>query len=155
MIMDGIVLTLHSLVRWAIVIVGVVAIVRAFMGWRGNKPWTQLDDRLGLIFTSAMDLNLLLGLLLYFLFSPLTKAALQDMGAAMGNSGLRFFAVEHALLMIIAVVVAHIGRSRAKKAATDAGKFKQTAIFFGIALVLVFLAIPWPFLATGTGRGWF
>lgn len=153
--MDSLVLILHSLVRWAIVIVGIVALVRAVMGARGGRPWTQLDDRLGLIFTSAMDLNLLLGLLLYFLFSPLTKSALQDMGAAMGNSGLRFFAVEHALLMIIAVIVAHIGRSRAKKAAADAGKFKQTAIFFGIALVLVFLAIPWPFLATGAGRGWF
>lgn len=153
--MDSLVLILHSLVRWAIVIVGIVALVRAVMGARGGRPWTQLDDRLGLIFTSAMDLNLLLGLLLYFLFSPVTKSALQDMGAAMGNSGLRFFAVEHALLMIIAVVVAHIGRSRAKKATADAGKFKQTAIFFGIALVLVFLAIPWPFLATGAGRGWF
>lgn len=153
--MHPLTLTVHSLIRWAIVIVGIVAVVRAVMGARGGRPWTQLDDRLGLIFTSAMDLNLLLGLLLYFLLSPLTKSALQDMGAAMGNSGLRFFAVEHALLMIIAVVVAHIGRSRAKKAATDAGKFKQTAIFFGIALVLVFLAIPWPFLATGAGRGWF
>jgi hypothetical protein len=153
--MHPLTLTVHSLVRWAIVIVGIVAVVRAVMGARGGRPWTQLDDRLGLIFTSAMDLNLLLGFLLYFLLSPLTKSALQDMGAAMGNSGLRFFAVEHALLMIIAVVVAHIGRSRAKKAAADAGKFKQTAIFFGIALVLVFLAIPWPFLATGAGRGWF
>lgn len=153
--MNPLVLTLHSLVRWAIVIVGIVAVVRAVMGARGGKPWTQLDDRLGLIFTSAMDLNLLLGLLLYFLFSPLTESALKDMGAAMGNSGLRFFAVEHALLMIIAVVVAHIGRSRAKKAAADAGKFKQTAIFFGIALVLVFLAIPWPFLATFADRNWF
>ncbi len=89
--MDSLVLILHSLVRWAIVIVGIVALVRAVMGARGGRPWTQLDDRLGLIFTSAMDLNLLLGLLLYFLFSPLTKSALQDMGAAMGNSGLRFF----------------------------------------------------------------
>jgi hypothetical protein len=153
--MYPLVLTLHSLVRWAIVIVGIVAIVRAFMGWRGGKPWAQLDDRLGLAFTSIMDLNLLLGLLLYFVLSPITTGALRDMGAAMGNSALRYFAVEHILIMIIAVVVAHIGRSRSKKAATDTGKHKQAAIFFTAAMVLVLLAIPWPFLSAGAGRGWF
>ena len=153
--MYSLVLTLHSLVRWAIVIVGVIAVVRAWIGWRGGKPWAQLDDRLGLTFTSVMDLNLLLGLLLYFVVSPITTGALKDMGAAMDNSSVRFFAVEHILVMIIAVVVAHIGRSRAKKAATDPGKHKQAAIFFTTAMVLVLLAIPWPFLATGAGRGWF
>ena len=153
--MYPLVLTLHSLLRWAIVIVGVIAVVRAFMGRRGNKPWAQLDDRLGLIFTSVMDLNLLLGLLLYFVLSPITTGALKDMGAAMGNGEVRFFAVEHILFMIIAVVVAHIGRSRSKKAASDAGKHTQAAIFFTVSLVLVFLAIPWPFLSTGAGRGWF
>ena len=141
--MYNLVLTLHSVVRWAIVIVGVVAVVRAFMGWRGNKPWAQLDDRLGLGFTTAMDLNLLLGLLLYFVLSPITTGAFKDFGAAMGNSSVRFFAVEHILVMILAVVVAHIGRARSKKAASDQGKFKQAAIFFAIAMVLVLLAIPW------------
>ncbi len=153
--MYELVLTLHSLVRWAIVIVGIVAIVRAFMGWRGGKPWAQLDDRLGLGFTSVMDLNLLLGLLLYFVLSPITTGAFRDMGAAMSAPTIRFFAVEHILVMIIAVVVAHIGRSRSKKAADDAGKFKQAAIFFTISMVLVLLAIPWPFLSAGAGRGWF
>jgi hypothetical protein len=141
--MYDLVLTLHSLVRWAIVILGVVAVVRAFLGWRGNKPWAQLDDRLGLGFTSAMDLNLLLGLLLYFVLSPITTGAFQDFGAAMGNSDVRFYAVEHILVMIIAVVVAHIGRARSKKAASDQGKFKQAAIFFTVAMLLVLLAIPW------------
>lgn len=141
--MYSLVLTLHSLVRWAIVIVGLVAVVRAWIGWRGGRPWAQLDDRLGLIFTSVMDLNLLLGLLLYFVFSPITTGAFSNFAEAMGNSGLRFFLVEHLSVMIVAVIVAHIGRSRSKKAASDAGKHKQAAIFFTLAMVLVLLAIPW------------
>jgi len=141
--MYSLVLTLHSLVRWAIVIVGVVAVVRAWIGWRGGRPWAQLDDRLGLGFTSAMDLNLLLGLLLYFVLSPITTGAFSNFAEAMGNSGLRFYLVEHLSLMIVAVIVAHIGRSRSKKAASDAGKHKQAAIFFTLAMVLVLLAIPW------------
>ena len=57
--------------------------------------------------------------------------------------------------MIIAVIVAHIGRARSKKADSDTGKFKQAAIFFTAAMVLVLLAIPWPFMSAGAGRGWF
>lgn len=153
--MYNFVLLLHSLVRWAVVIFGLVAVVRAFMGWFGKGRWAALDDRLGIGFTSALDLNVLFGLLLYFLFSPITTAALGDFGGAMGNPGVRFFAVEHILMMLVALIVAHIGRSRARKATTDLGKFKQTAIFFGVALLLVLAAIPWPFMAVGAGRGWF
>lgn len=153
--MYNFVLLLHSLARWAIVILGLVAIVRALLGAGGGKRWASLDDRLGMGFTSVLDLNLLLGLLLYFVFSPITTAAMKDFGAAMSQSGVRFFAVEHILLMIVAVIVAHIGRARAKKAAADAGKYRATLIFFGIAMLVILAAIPWPFLAAGSGRGWF
>jgi len=126
--------------------------VRAFVGLRG-KPWTQLDNRLGVIFTSVLDLNLLIGLLLFFL-SDLTTGALKDLGAAMGNDSLRFFAIEHWLIMLVAVVLAHVGWARAKKAPDDRGKFKQVAIFFTLALLVVLAAIPWPFLAAGAERPW-
>lgn len=152
--MYNLVLTLHSLVRWIIVGVGLAAVVVAWIGWRGGRAWRPLDDRLGLGFTTAMDLNLLLGLLLYFVFSPLTAHALRDFAAAMSDSYLRFFAVEHIGVMVVAVVLAHIGRARSKRAKGDAAKFKQAAIFYTLALVAVLAAIPWPFLAAGAGRGW-
>ena len=152
--MDQIVLSLHSIVRWAVVILGVIAVVRAFIGWFGGRQWQQLDDRLGLGFTTVLDINLLLGLLLYFFFSPITTNAFKDFGAAMGNSSVRFFLAEHLFIMIIAVVLAHIGRSRSKKAGDDKSKFKQAAIFFVLAMLAILAAIPWPFLATGAGRGW-
>lgn len=152
--MYSFVLFLHSLVRWVVVIAGLAAFIRALLGMSGNRRWSQLDNQLGIGFTSALDLNLLLGLLLYAVLSPITTGAFKDMAAAMGASVTRFFLMEHSLMMLVAIVVAHIGRSRAKKAATDGAKFKQTAIFFGLALLLILLAIPWPFLATGSGRGW-
>lgn len=141
--MYPLVLSLHSIVRWLVVIVGVIAVVRAFIGWRSSRPWQQLDDRLGLGFTTVLDINLLLGLLLYFFLSPITTGAFKDFGAAMSDSNARFFAVEHISVMIVAIIVAHIGRSRSKKATEDKSKFKQAAIFFGLAMLLVLLAIPW------------
>ena len=149
------VLTLHSLVRWVVVIAGIVAVIMAYAGWFGNRRWTSSNVRVNMLFTTFLDLNVLLGIFLYFILSPLTRGALQNMGDAMKDSNVRFFTVEHWLVMIVAVVVAHIGSSRAKKAADDKSKFKQAAIFFTIAMILIFLGIPWPFLATGAGRGLF
>ncbi|MER2597899.1 MAG: hypothetical protein ABTQ73_00070 [Caldilineales bacterium] len=152
--MYNVVLLLHSLLRWVVVVVGLVALFRALSGRSGNRRWDQLDTQLGIAFTSALDLNLLFGLLLYVVLSPITSGAFKDMAAAMGNSVTRFFLMEHGVLMLVAVVVAHIGRSRTKKAASDQAKFKQTALFFGLALLIILLAVPWPFLAAGSGRGW-
>jgi hypothetical protein len=147
--MYPLVLTLHSILRWVVLIVGVVAVARAVVGWRGNNPWTSSDDRLGLVYTTSMDLQLLLGLLLYFILSPITTGAFRDFGGAMASSGTRFYAVEHLVVMIIAVILAHVGRSRARKAEDPTTKHRRTAIFFGLSLLAVLLAIPWPFFSYG------
>ena len=68
-------LTLHSLIRWVVVLAALVALVRAIGGLAGRQAWSALDRRLGVIFTSAMDTQLLIGLLLYFFFSPITTRA--------------------------------------------------------------------------------
>jgi hypothetical protein len=152
--MYGLVLTLHSILRWAVLIVGLAAIIRAFVGWFGNRGWEQLDERLGLIYTSVMDLQLLLGLLLYFVLSPLTRAALQDFGGAMANSVLRFWSVEHLLLMIIAVILAHLGRSLSRRTEAAKGKHQRAAILFTLSLLAVLITIPWPFMANFADRPW-
>lgn len=141
-------LILHNIFRWLVLIFGLLAVIFALLGWFGKRPWTRIDDRLGLGFSISMDIQVLLGVLLYFIFSPITRSAFQDFGAAMADSDARFFAVEHIVLMLIAVALIHIGRSRSRKAGTDNGKHKQAAIFYTISLLLILAAIPWfrPFL---------
>jgi hypothetical protein len=146
-------LTLHSWLRWIAVIAGVVAVVRFFMGGLGKREWQPLDARLITLFPMLMDIQLLLGLLLYFFASPITTGALRNFGAAMSNAVTRFYAVEHLFMMLIALVVAHVGSVLIRKRSA-AARFRIGVIFFGLALVLLFLAIPWPFLAAGAGRPW-
>jgi uncharacterized membrane protein len=134
-------LTFHNITRWLVVIAGVLVIARAITGLRG-RPWSQPDDRAGMLYTIALDVQLLLGLILFFV-SPITTRALQDFGAAMQNSQMRFFSVEHSLVMLIAVVVAHVARSLSKKAPTDPQKFRRALIGFGLSFVLLLAAIPW------------
>ncbi len=141
--MYSFVLATHNIVRWLVLIFGILAIIKAFIGWSGKKEWRGLDNKLGLGFTISLDIQLVLGLLLYLVFSPTIKTAFSDMGAAMANSDIRFFLVEHFLMMVVALILAHIGRSRAKKADTDIAKHKNAAVFYTIAMLLILAAIPW------------
>ncbi|MGQ7870066.1 hypothetical protein [Sunxiuqinia sp. sy24] len=136
-------LHLHNTLRWLILLVALVTLLKYFMGWFSQKSWKKSDNILGIIFTAAMDLQLLTGLVLYFFLSPITNAAFQNFGAAMKNADLRFYAVEHFLMMLIAVVLVHIGRSKSKKAVQPRKKFGISLIFFGIAYIIMLAAIPW------------
>jgi hypothetical protein len=139
----SITLFLHSWVRWIILILGLVVLIKAYSGWLGKKPYTKGDNGMSAGWVGFMHLNLLLGLLLYFIFSPYVQQAFNDFGAAMKDASLRFWAVEHIAVNILAVAVAQIGRIKAKKATTDWQKHKITAIWFTISMVLILSRIPW------------
>jgi hypothetical protein len=137
------ILTIHNIVRWLILIAAVVAIVKAFIGWFGKKEWSKADNLAGAIYVGLVDLNILLGLTLYLFLSPLTQVAFADFGAAMGDSTLRFFAVEHILGMIVALVLAHVGRVLSKRAAEVVKKHRAVAIWFSLSLLAILAMIPW------------
>jgi hypothetical protein len=136
-------LVIHAVLRWIVLVAAVVAAGKGLVGWFGKQKWSKLDDRLGLILTIAIDGQLVVGLVLYVFLSPLTAAAFRDFGAAMRDSTLRFFAVEHFLLMVVAVVLAHMGRSLSKKASGDAAKFQRAGIFFALTLIAILAGTPW------------
>lgn len=136
-------LHLHDTLRWLLLLSLVTTLVKYLIGWLGGLHWKKTDNLMGVVFTSIMDLQLLVGIVLYFFLSPITGAALEDFGAAMKNADLRFYAVEHSLMMIVAVALVHIGRAKSKKAATDAAKFKTAILFYTLALVVILAAIPW------------
>jgi hypothetical protein len=141
--MYQIILGIHNIVRWVALILAIVATVGAFSGWFGKRQWSERDRKIGSFFGIAMDIQLLLGLLLYFVFSPITRAAMADFGAAMGVTDLRFFGMEHAFYMLLAVVSAHLGSILSRRAPDSKTKFQRAAIFFGLSLLLILLGIPW------------
>lgn len=136
-------LGIHSIVRWLILLFGLWAVLRAIMGVSGKSAYAAADTKAGLFFMIFLDIQFLLGIILLFI-SPLTQSAFGDMGAAMGNKGLRFFTVEHTVLALGAIALVHIGRSKIKKLADDGKKHKTALIFFGVALILILALIPWP-----------
>ena len=142
-------LGLHSWLRWAVLILAVLAVVRA-LGGRGGRPWTSGDDNVGRWFIISLDTQFLIGLILYAFVSPITTQIIfPDFGGAMRNSMLRFWAVEHLVGMTIAIALAHVGRGKARKATSDARKHALSALFFGLALIVLLASIPWPGMPAG------
>jgi hypothetical protein len=138
-------LVLHSWLRWAVILLGVLAVVRAIAATRSRR-WTPTDDRAAMLFTMVFDLQFLAGLLLYFALSPITRTALQHMDAAMRSATLRFWAVEHPTAMLVALVLAHAGRVVVRRA-PEAKKGRMALIFFAIALLVILGMSPWPNMA--------
>lgn len=138
-----IILVLHNFFRWAILLFGIWSVLQAISGLSSKRDYSLSDNRSSLLFMTSCDIQLLLGLVLYFMNSWFER--LKDLGNNMKDPMNRFFTMEHSLMMIIAWILVHAGRSAVKKALTSKAKFKKTLIFFGLSLLLILAAIPWPF----------
>ena len=136
---------LHQLLRWAVLVFGIFALVKAFKG----GPWGGSHRGTNIAYMASVHLNVVVGLVLFSGLSPMTTAAFADMGGAMKDSVLRFYAVEHPFLMVLAAVFATVGNIKGKRGADDAAKHKAVKIFFSISLLLILLGIPWPFREAG------
>jgi hypothetical protein len=141
--MYPIVLAIHNVVRWVVLIAGALVVFRAVMGVVNRGAWSGTDRLAGMIYTSSIDLQFLLGLILYIFLSPITHSAFQSFGAAMGNPSLRFFALVHPFYMVLAVVLAHMGSGLSRKAGNDAARFQRALIWYGLSFALVLLGTPW------------
>lgn len=138
-------LHLHNLLRWVILILLVIAVIRHLIGMAGNRPFTKGDKKTGLFLMIAAHIQLLVGLYQWFA-GPWGLKLLQStgMGAAMKDPVSRYWIIEHNIGMLLAIILITIGRGVSKKAIPDTRKHARTFWFFLIALVLILALIPWP-----------
>lgn len=138
-------LVLHSLLRWAVLILGILVVVRSLKGRINKSAYLPSDNSLNLFFMISCDIQLLLGFVLYFgkgWLDVLKNLGSSDPSVKTYN---RFFSMEHLTMMLLAWALVHIGRVVVKKASDDFTKHRKSLLFFGIALLLILAAIPWPF----------
>ncbi|RYE24964.1 MAG: hypothetical protein EOP51_05635 [Sphingobacteriales bacterium] len=128
--------------RWVILVFILLTLIRSMRGMGGGKAFTAGDRKVAMFMMISADIQFLLGIDLYFMkgwFTVLTSGA-----DIMANKVNRFFTVEHAVGMIIAIALIHIGYSSVKKNIADQAKFKKLFWFTLIALLVILITIPWP-----------
>lgn len=136
-------LHLHNLLRWLVLLFALITIFRTMGGLNGSRPFTNGHRKSALFLMICCDVQLLLGLGLYFMndwFKVLTSG-----GDFMKNPSQRFFTIEHTLGMLVAIILVHVGYSAAKKNMADGAKYKRVFWCTLIALIVILASIPWPF----------
>jgi hypothetical protein len=141
-IIMNILLHAHSGLRYVVLGLLIAAIFTAYSNWQKRS---QGDSKLYLFTLIATHTQLLIGLVLYFM-SPKVNFDL------ISEKVFRFYSIEHVFMMLIAIVLITVGRVRSKKLA-GADKHRTVLYFYGLALVIILVAIPWPF--RNLGSGWF
>ena len=144
--MNSILTHAHSGLRWVALILLLLAIVNAFT----SKEYDKKHRLINLFAMVSLHTQLLIGLIQYFG----TSTKVQFIEGWMKNPLLRFYGMEHILLMIIAIALVTIGHSKSKKGTTPEEKFKPIKLFYLIGLILILAGIPWPFREV-LGGGWF
>ena len=130
----------HSVLAYLLLAVLIFAIIYTLIGFMGNKPFTEGNRKVALIGLIASHIQLLIGLVLYFV-SP--NGLSNFSGANMKDSMSRLLMLEHPLVNIIAIVLITIGYSKAKKLTDSNARYKKILIFFTLGLILILSRIPW------------
>ncbi|KAF2518311.1 hypothetical protein E0W68_09830 [Flavobacterium salilacus subsp. salilacus] len=134
---------LHSYIAFAVLGLLLIAALNAFAGLSAKRPFLKKDRQIALIALAFAHTQLVLGLTLLFTSPYFEAVKASGMGAAMKDSTLRLYVVEHPLTNIIALVIITIGWSAHKKATESSAKFKKIAYLYAIGLVLLLSRIPW------------
>lgn len=142
--MYPILLALHSLIRWFVLGGLLFAIIWAYRGWLRNKTYAKFDERVRWITATIAHIQLIIGVWLYFI-SPIVNYFLHNFKDAVQQRQIRFFGMEHATMMLTAIIIITIGSAKAKRKITDTEKFKTMAIWFTIGLLIILTSVPWSF----------
>jgi hypothetical protein len=137
---------LHNLLRWVILILLVISVIKAFTGWKQKKTFQQGDRKTWLFTMIAAHTTLVLGLYQWLLGRiGIISTELPEGTSMMKDKSFRFFWLEHPLMMLVSIALITLGYGMAKKPIADELKYKKAFQYFAIALLLILLATPWPF----------
>lgn len=137
-------LFLHSLIRWFLLAGLLAAVVRGYQGWVSGNTFTTADKRLLTVTARLAETQFMVGLALY-ITSPLVRHFLQHFSEAVHQREPRFFGMEHITMMVISVGLISAGAARVRTKEYSRDKFKAMAIWLSVALLLIFISIPWAF----------
>jgi uncharacterized membrane protein len=134
----------HNLMRWFVLASLILAIYRAYRGYVTKAIFSKTDNTIRHWTATIAHIQLMIGMTLYF-HSPIVKYFMQHFKEAISRLEMTFFSLIHSTLMLVAIVLITIGSAKSKRQTTDSEKFRTMLVWFSVSLLLIFMAIPWPF----------
>lgn len=134
----------HSIFRWIVLVILIFSIYRSYRGYVSESSFTKTDNALRHWTATLFHVQLIIGMILYFQ-SPIVKYFRENFQEAIKNADVLFFGIIHISLMVMAIILVTIGSAWSKRRLTDKEKFKTMLTWFSLVLLIIIIAIPWPF----------
>lgn len=134
----------HSIVRWLVLAALMLSLYRAYRGYFSKSVFSNTDNAVRHWTATIAHIQLLIGMILYFQ-SPLVKYFLANFKTAVQDFNMFFFGLIHSSLMLVSIILITIGSASAKRKENSASKFKTILVWFTAALIIIIVAVPWPF----------
>jgi len=135
---------LHSILRWLVLLSLLYSIFRAYKGYFSLGNFLKVDNIARQWTVTIAHIQLIIGIILYSQ-SPIIKYFWNNYDKVKESLDVLFFGMIHISLMLLSIILITIGSAVSKRKTTDREKFKTILFYFIIALVIIFIAIPWPF----------
>lgn len=136
-------LATHSVLRWLVFIALVISVVRAWYGYKSGAIYGKTDGKLRTWTIIFFHIQLIIGMVLYVV-SPVIQVFWDNMKQPLSYFDGFYFGVIHFVAMAAAVGLVTVGSAKARRASTDGERFRNVAVWFTIALILILIAVPWP-----------
>jgi hypothetical protein len=137
-------IVIHSYLRWFVLVSLLISLLKAFSGYLSNAVFTKADNAIRHWTATIAHIQLVVGVTLYFQ-SPLIKYFLKNLHGSKEDFGYLFFGAIHSTLMLAAIVIVTIGSALAKRKETNREKFRTILLWHSFTLIIILIAIPWPF----------
>ncbi len=137
-------LTLHAIFKWLVLLMLIITVTNSFFCFYKNSTFGKVSNGLRHWTATTAHIQLIFGIILYTQ-SPIIKHFWSNFNHAARSLDSLFFGVIHILLMLIAIIIITVGSAKVKRKQSDKDKFKTVMLWFIIGLIIILIAIPWPF----------
>lgn len=138
--MYKVLIDIHVWTSILFVLVALIVCIKSFNGLYFNKVYTTNNKRLEILFIILLYMGLVLGFVLYFFINAQSKQKMLTLEESMENASAKFWAIEHFCIMLLALIIAQIGKIFTGKNISDKYKFKYALFYYGLATIITFIS---------------
>lgn len=140
-----ILLFFHSIVRWFLLLGLLYTVFNSFIKFKNGSDFTKTDNKWRHWTATIAHVQLMIGMVMYFKSPAVAQFRAAGHAAGSGINEPFFFGLIHISMMILAIIIITMGSAVSKRQDTDQKKFRIIFLSFGVALIIILAAIPWPF----------
>ena len=132
---------IHIYISAITLLAGFSTLFLSFHGWRRSRDFGRNDALSSLVFSIGLYFQLILGFMIYFTLRTSLDGPMWDVPDTENDASLRFWAIEHIALMILALFLTQLGRIFIKRSNKTVMNFKASLFYNSASMLLILFSL--------------